>query len=71
LAYGKLRTPKAYQINIIIDWLNNKHKSNIEKLPICSEALYKDAWLAGFIDADGSFGVELNARDLKCCADFD
>jgi hypothetical protein len=53
----KLRTPKAYQINIIIDWLNKKQESNIKKLPLCSEVLCKDAWLAGFIDADGSFAI--------------
>ena len=34
LINGKLRTPKAYQINIIIDWLNNKSLTNIKKLPV-------------------------------------
>jgi hypothetical protein len=57
LVNGKLRTPKAYQINVIIDWLNENHRSNIKKLPIHSKALCSDAWLAGFIDADGSFAI--------------
>jgi hypothetical protein len=63
---------KPIKINTIIDWLNQKHKSNIEKLPICSEALYKDAWLAGFIDADGSFAIrqikksETTKKQIEC-----
>lgn len=57
LVNGKLRTPKAYQISLIINWLNEKHESNIKKLPRCLKALCRDAWLAGFIDADGSFAI--------------
>ena len=54
---GNLKTPKIYRINILIDWLKNKHNIQIKKLPMCSKALCSNAWLAGFIDADGSFGV--------------
>jgi hypothetical protein len=57
LINGQLKTPKIYRINIIIDWLNKKHNANIRKSPMCSKALCSNAWLAGFIDADGSFGV--------------
>lgn len=59
LVNGKLRTPKAYQINLVIDWLNQNRGTlfNIKKLPICSKMLWGDAWLAGFIDADGSFAI--------------
>ncbi len=59
LVNGRLRTPKAHQIDLIIDWLNSTHNVNIQRLPISNTALWEDAWLAGFIDADGSFGIEL------------
>ena len=58
LINGKLRTPKAYQIDLIIDWLNQKHNANIKKFPICNHSLSANAWLAGFIDADGYFYVK-------------
>ena len=54
---GNLRTPKAYQIDQVIDWLNKKHNAGITKLPISKVKLSKNAWLSGFIDADGSFNV--------------
>ena len=34
-----------------------KHNTNIQKLPINKLGVSEDAWLAGFIDADGYFGV--------------
>lgn len=61
LINGKLRLPKAYQIDLIIDWLNQKHNTDIKKLPITRLAISNDAWLAGFIDADGYFGVTVKA----------
>ena len=57
LVNGKLRTPKAYQIDRIIDWLNTNCNAQIKKFPICGQPLSRDAWLAGFIDADGSFAI--------------
>lgn len=72
LVNGKLRTPKAYQINMIIDWLNEERGSNIKKLPVCSKALCSNAWLAGFIDADGSFAIrqtlksEITKKQTEC-----
>jgi len=57
LIRGNLRTPKAYQIDLVIDWLNKKHNAGITKLPISKVKLSKDAWLSGFIDAGGSFNV--------------
>ena len=59
LINGKLRTPKAYKIDFIIDWLNDKHNANIKKQPLCSLPLAEDAWFAGFIDADNCFYIEL------------
>lgn len=57
LVNGKLRSPKAYQIDLIIDWLNKNNKSQIKKCGLTYESISNDAWLAGFIDADGSFAI--------------
>jgi len=54
---GKLRTPKIVQIYKLIDWLNKNHSSEIKKLGIQNDCIYNDAWLAGFIDAEGSFSI--------------
>ena len=56
LVNGKLRTPKASQIDVVVNWLI-KQGINIKKLPLCATPINKDAWYAGFIDADGSFNV--------------
>jgi hypothetical protein len=58
LINGELRTPKINQVYDLIDWLNKNHRLNIGKLPIKLGYLNKDSWLAGFIDADGSFSIQ-------------
>jgi len=67
---GELRTPKIIQLHNLIDWINKNHSSNIIKLPLKKSDLDKDSWLAGFIDADGSFSIqhtklENNAKKRK------
>lgn len=57
LINGELRTPKRSQLCNLIDWLNKNHSSNVEKLPLKIGNLNNDNWLAGFIDADGSFSI--------------
>lgn len=57
LVNGQLRTPKANQIAIVIKWLNKKKHADIQQLPLCNNDLSQDGWLAGFIDADGSFAI--------------
>jgi len=54
---GKLRTPKINSLYEMIDFLNAKG-DNIIKLPIDSSPLSSNAWLAGFIDADGHFAIK-------------
>lgn len=62
---GELRTPKIGQLYLLIDWLNSNHGWNIHKLPIKSSSLKDDSWLAGFVDADGSFSVQHTSSKEK------
>lgn len=55
LINGNMRTPKIHQLNSLIDWINEKHNTDLKKLPLSTNSLNSDSWLAGFIDADGSF----------------
>ncbi len=41
----------------MIDYLNAKG-ANIVKLPLDTSPLNSNAWLAGFIDANGSFSIK-------------
>lgn len=63
LINGELRTPKINQVHLLIDWLRNNHKLNIDKLPIKVGNLNQDRWLAGFINADGSFFIQYTKTD--------
>jgi len=63
LINGKLRTPKIGQLDALINWLNKNHNANILLLPLCDSPLSSDAWLSGFIDADGSFSVQHTKKE--------
>jgi len=53
-----MRTPKIYALNNLIDWLNFKFEGlNIPKKLINNSPLLSNAWLSGFIEADGHFSV--------------
>uniref|UniRef100_UPI002028ED1E hypothetical protein n=1 Tax=Russula rosea TaxID=176822 RepID=UPI002028ED1E len=55
---GNMRTPKIYSLYYLIDWLNFKFKEiNIPKKPLNNSSLDSNAWLSGFIEADGHFSV--------------
>jgi len=55
---GNMRTPKNYSLYNLIDWLNFKFKSiNIPTKPLNNSSLDSNAWLSGFIEADGHFFV--------------
>ena len=68
-----LRTPKINQVNKLIDWLNLYHNMNIAKIIRNKKDLWEDNWLSGFIDADGSFSINLSKnnkleiRNIKLC----
>jgi hypothetical protein len=55
---GNMRTPKIYALNNLIDWLNLKFSGiNIPKKSLNNSSLDSNAWLSGFIEADGHFSV--------------
>jgi len=55
---GNMRTPKIYSLYNLIDWLNFKFKEiHIPKKPLNDKPLDSNAWLSGFIEADGHFSV--------------
>lgn len=58
LINGLMRGPKHHQLLLLIDYLNRKSPDlHINQLPPCKTPLGSDAWLSGFIEADGSFQV--------------
>ena len=54
---GKFRTPKINALHKLIDFLNEKG-DNIVKFPLDNSPIDSNAWLAGFIDSDGSFSIK-------------
>jgi hypothetical protein len=53
-----MRTPKIHALNNLIDWLNFKLGSFcIPKKSLNNSPLNSNAWLSGFIEADGHFSV--------------
>ncbi len=54
---GNMRTPKIYSLYKLIDWLNNSKNTNFIKKPLNDSPLISNAWLSGFLEADGSFQV--------------
>lgn len=60
LINGNMRTPKIFALNNLIDWLNIKYNPqgiNIPKKSLNNSQLDSNAWLSGFIEADGHFSV--------------
>lgn len=58
LIHNKLKTPKAYQLNLIKDWLNQKHGTNLNNVTCCAQFVFDTPWFAGFTDADGCFSLD-------------
>lgn len=70
LMNGYLRTPKVHQFNKLIQWINTtpgKARGCIEPI-ICNDVdtspIISNAWLSGFIDADGSFDVKVREKSF-------
>jgi Cytochrome C and Quinol oxidase polypeptide I/LAGLIDADG endonuclease len=68
LINGNMRTPKIYSLYNLIDWLNIKFEEiNISKKSLNDSPLDSNAWLSGFIEAEGHFSVRTtsNSKDSK------
>ena len=66
LLNSNMRTSKINSLNNLIDWLNSKHSElNIIKKPLDSSPIDSNAWLSGFIEADGSFSIFLNKDSIR------
>lgn len=64
---GNQKTPKIYQFKALIKWINQKTGSNYHCQRQSSYSLeeggqLRDAWQAGFIDAEGSFEVKCRSN---------
>lgn len=57
LTHGAYGSPKVRQVNELILWFNKNHNTNFQLCKINKTSLKNNAWLAGFIDADASFGI--------------
>lgn len=58
LIHGKLRTPKNKRFNDLIKFINMKYSSNIPESLLDNSNFNDNAWLAGFTEADGHFGIK-------------
>ena len=60
LINGYLRGPKIYHFKSLIDWLNGTTGSSLICKHQDNSNLLKNAWLSGFIDAEGSFDIRVS-----------
>jgi hypothetical protein len=75
LINGKLRTPKIYAFWNLINWLNNKKLIMAPGFtkPLDNSSLISNAWLSGFIEASGLFGVRasMESRYPRLACNFE
>jgi hypothetical protein len=57
---GYMRTDKWFRLSRLAYYLSKRTGYNYNLLPIDTSPVCTTGWLAGFIDADGSFGVNIN-----------
>lgn len=68
LMNGYFRTPKIIMFNRLIDYLNQKDPNLLlTKKDIDNSLLDSNAWLSGFLDADGYFAVIINGKGIANC----
>jgi hypothetical protein len=60
LINGHLRTPKIAKFNEMINWINKSTGDCIPTYTVDRSDIFGNAWLAGFIEADGSFDIRVS-----------
>lgn len=54
---GNMKTNKIYALHKLINWYNLYKGTSLEKKGLSTEPLLTNAWLSGFIEADGHFSL--------------
>lgn len=57
---GCLRTPKIWKFNELINWINLEKGNFIPTYDVDTKNILLNAWLSGFIEADGSFDIRVS-----------
>lgn len=66
LMNGHIRSPKIYQFNMLIDYLNGIFpQANLVKHSVDTAPFLDNYWLAGFIEADGGFKIRYSQGDIN------
>jgi hypothetical protein len=65
LINGYMRTPKIEALHRAINWYNEFYNMDIKSLGLDYSPIDSNNWLAGFIDGDGSFSINLTDRKKK------
>lgn len=60
LINGYLRTPKIAKFNNLIHWMNQETDRTIATHNVDRSNILDNAWLSGFIEADGSFDIRVS-----------
>jgi hypothetical protein len=65
LINGYMRTPKIEALHRAINWYNEFYNMDIKTLGLDYSPIDSNNWLAGFIDGDGCFSINLTDRKKK------
>lgn len=57
LLNGKMKTNKTYALHRLIDWCNQYKGTCFEKRWLNTDSMTSNAWLSGFIEANGHFSL--------------
>lgn len=66
LINGKFRTPKIEALHRLIDWFNARPNQKVPmlKLGLDTSNISNNAWLSGFLEADGNFYSSISVNSL-------
>lgn len=62
---GHLRSPKIYEFNQLINYLEVLFNTNLFRQSISNIPLADNYWLAGFVDADGGFKIRYTFKRIN------